>query len=103
MAITKAQARRVRQPTFVGDLEVTGTLSANPSVEILELSSIAEKITVQSSGTLAGNLEISVNGTDWLAATAFVATTIVSYNTHLIRLVRVTRTGGTGRLHLIAR
>ena len=102
MAITKIQARKVRQPVLEGDLAITSILDGTTTTDTMILSSVAEAITVQSDGTLAGNITFSVNGTDFFGSTVFTATTPVTYNTHLIRLIKVTRTGGTGRLHLIA-
>lgn len=103
MAVTKIQARKVRQPVLIGDLNVSGTLDATTTVEILELSSVAEKVTVQSDGTLAGNVEFSINGLNFFGSTAFVATIPVTYSSNLVRLVKITRTSGTGKLHLVAR
>jgi hypothetical protein len=102
MAISKAQARKVRQPTLVGDLELTDLLNASNTSEVIELSNVSEKVTIQSDGTLAGTVEFSTNGTDFYGSTAFTATVPLTYNTHLVRVVRVTRTGGAGRLHLVA-
>ena len=63
---------------------------------------VAQKITVQSTGTLAGNIEISANGTDFVSGGAFVANTPTSYTTHLCVAVRITRTGGTGKASVLA-
>lgn len=102
MAVSKQQARKVRQPVLTGDLFLTGTLDGTTLTEIVLLSSVAEKISVQSDGSLAGTVEFSINGTDFFGSAAFVATVPISYNTHLVRAVRVTQTGGTGKLHLLA-
>lgn len=103
MAISKQQARKVRQPVLVGDHNVSAELSASATSETILLSSIAEKVTVQSSGNLAGNVEFSVNGVDFFGSTAFTANTPVTYSTHLVRVIKITWTSGTGRLHLVAR
>jgi len=103
MAVTKQQARKVRQSVLIGDLYLTSILDAITTVEVFELSSISEKVTIQSDSTLAGTIEFSTNGTDFYGSTAFVATVPITYSTHLVRVVKVTRTGGSGRLHLVAR
>lgn len=102
MAVSKQQARKVRQPVLTGDLFLSGTLDGTTTTEIIYLSSVAEKITVQSDGTLAGTVEFSVNGTDFFGSAAFAAITPVSYNVHLARVIRVTRSSGTGKLHVLA-
>jgi hypothetical protein len=103
MAVTKPQARKVRQPVLIGDMHVTKVLDGTNTVEIIELSSVAEKFTVQSSDTLDGSLEVSVNGVDYVGIGNFFAGTLVSYNSHLIMKVKVTRTAGSGKLSLVAR
>jgi hypothetical protein len=103
MAITKAQASKVRQPTKVGDQQSTGTLDGTTTTETIQLGIVAEKVTVQSDGTLAGNVQFSTNGVDFYTTTAFTATTPVTYSTHLITAIKVTRTGGTGKLSISAR
>lgn len=103
MAVSKIQARKVRQPVLIGDLAISTTLDATTTTDIIELSSIAEKVTIQSDGTLAGNVEFSINGINFFSSTAFTATTPVTYSTNLIRVIKVTRTGGSGKLHIVAR
>ena len=103
MAITKEQARKVRQPVLTSDLSLSIALDGTTTVDTRILSIVAEKITVQSDGTLAGTVEFSVNGTDFFGSVAFVATVPISYSTNLVRVVKITRTGGSGKLHLVAR
>ena len=103
MAVTKIQARKVRQPTLVGDLAISKALDAVTTSDIIELSSVADKVTVQSDGSLAGTVEFSINGVDFFGSAAFTATAPLSYSTHLVRLIKVTRTGGAGKLHIVAR
>lgn len=102
MAITKAQARKVRQPTLSGDYALSAALDAAMLVDIVSLSCASQMITVQSDGNLAGTIEISINGQNFGAPIAFAANVMVSYSTNLVRVIRVTRTGGAGRLHVAA-
>ena len=102
MAVTKQQARKVRQPVLTGDHFLSGTLNGTITTEIVLLSSIANKITVQGDGDLAGTVEFSVNGVDFFGSTAFLAVTPLSYNTHLVRAIKITRVTGTGKLHILA-
>ena len=103
MAITKSQARKVRQPELIGDLAVSASLNGTTTVDIITLSSIAEKITIQSSGTLAGTVEFSTNGVNFYTSTAFAANVPLTYSTHLVRVIKITRISGSGQLHLVAR
>lgn len=103
MAVTKIQARKVRQPVLIGDLAISKTLDAIITTDIVELSSVAEKVAVQSDGTLAGTVEFSINGVTFFGSTAFTAGAAVTYSTNLVRVIKITRTGGTGKLHIVAR
>lgn len=102
MAITKTQARKVRQPVLTGDYSLSETLDAATTQETLTLSLAAEKVTVQSDGNLAGTVEFSVNGVNFFSSTAFTATTPVTYSANLVRVIRITRTSGAGKLHILA-
>jgi hypothetical protein len=103
MAITKEQARKVRQPVVTGDLALSVSLSASATTETKILSISAEKVSWQSDGTLAGNIEFSIDGVTFFGSTAFTAGVPGSYSTHLVRAIKITRTGGTGKLHVLAR
>jgi hypothetical protein len=107
MAVTKQQARKVRQPVVISDHAITGVLDGTTTQEVLVLSIVAERMTVQSDGTLAGNLEVSVNGTNWHSAGSFLANALTNATfsgpDHLFRAVRITRTGGSGKLHLVVK
>ena len=102
MAITKEQARKVRQPVSTGDLSLTISLDAVTTSEIKSLSISAEKISWVSDGTLAATVEFSIDGVTFFGSVAAAVAVPGSYNTHLVRAVRVTRTAGTGKLHLLA-
>lgn len=104
MAITKAQARKVRQPSLIGDIAMTAVLDVTTTSEIVEFSCVAEKVSFQADGDLAGNVEFSIDGVNYKHTTAIGATNvIVTFNTHMCKSIKVTRTGGTGRLHILAR
>ena len=103
MAITKQQARMVRQPTLVGDIEATPILDGTNTTAIIELTSVAEKVSFQSSGDLAGNIEFSINGITFYGSTAFTAGVPGTYSTNLTKVVKVTRTGGSGKLSILGR
>lgn len=106
MAISKVQARKVRQPVVVSDHAVTTVLDATNTTEIITLSIVAEKITVQSTGTLAGDVTVSVDGVNFETGVSFVANTMANHGfngtVHLIRVVKITRTSGSGQLHIVA-
>lgn len=102
MAVTKSQARKVRQPTLPGDMEITSTLSAT-GTEVVELSAVAEKVTFQSSGTLAYSYELSANGKNWSTPVAVAANALSTASTHLAKMVRITWTSGSGKVTILAR
>lgn len=84
------------------NIVATGTLDATTTQEIVVLPIAASKITVQSTGDLAGTFEVSINGSDWESSTAFLDGVMGSYSTHIVGSVRVTRTGGSGKLIIAA-
>lgn len=99
---TKKQATRNRQHVMTGQKGLTGNLDATTTTEIVMLGMVAQKITVQGTGTLAGTIEVSANGTDFVSAGAFAVATLTSYNTHNCVAVRITRTGGSGKASVLA-
>ena len=102
MAITKEQARKVRQPTLIGDEHITHLMSGAGSMDI-ELSAIAEKVTMQSSDTLAYTYAVSANGKNFSAPVAGSANTLVTYSASLVKVVRIAWTSGAGRVTILAR
>jgi hypothetical protein len=103
MAVTKEQARKVRQPVHTGDLSLSIALDGTTTIDTRILSIVAEKVSWQSDASLAGTIEFSINGTDFFGSVVFAATVPGSYSTHLIRAIKITRTGGAGKLHLLAK
>lgn len=99
---TKKESNRARQAVMAGQKGLTGVLDATTTIEVIKLGMVAQKITVQGTGTLAGNFEVSANGTDFVSGGAFTVAGLTSYNTHNIVAVRITRTGGTGRASVLA-
>lgn len=99
---TKKDVQQVRQNIASGQREYTEELSASVTVEVLKMAGGMSRVTVQSTGDLAGTVEFSVNGQDFFGSTAFTANTPVTYSAHNFNAIRVTRTGGTGRLAIAA-
>jgi hypothetical protein len=87
---------------MAGDKVLTGTLDGTTTTETVQLGVVAQKITVQGTGTLAGNIEVSANGTDFVSAGAFTTAALTTYSTHLCVAVKITRTGGTGQASILA-
>jgi len=94
--ISKKKSTGVRQRVFAGDKQPTQVLDATTTTETLELGMVAQKITVQSTGTLAGDVLVSANGTNFVSAGSFTAGALFSYNTHSCVAVRINRTSGSG-------
>lgn len=104
MGLSKKDARRLRQPTLVGDMQVTGTLDGTTTTETLTLSCVAEKVSFQADGDLAGTVEFSIDGINFKNSTAIGATNaIVTFNTHMVKVLKVTRSGGSGKLHVLGK
>jgi hypothetical protein len=101
---TRRQAlQKFQNPVDTTDSRVTGLMDATNTVEIIELAIDAEKVSFQADGSLAGTVEFSISGIDYVNSTAIGgANAIVTFNTHMVSSLRVTRTGGSGKLHVLA-
>lgn len=99
---TRKDVQQVRQNIATGQRDYTNELSASSTTEIIKLAGAMSKVTVQSTDTLAGTIEFSVNGRDFFGSTAFAATVPVTYSTNNFNSIRVTRTAGTGKLAIAA-
>lgn len=97
-AIKRAEAQQKRQQVGIGDVQSI-QISADGDYE-LELGIVAEKISFQVTGTLAGTVSFSLTGVDYKNPTAIGATNaIVTYSTSLAKKVKITTTGGgSGRI-----
>jgi len=102
MSIVKKESKKLRQATATGDAISTSLLDAVNTSEIITLSTVASKITFQSSGTLAFDYTVSANGINFVAGASVAANTLASYNTHNVIAVTITRTAGAGRVSILA-
>jgi hypothetical protein len=103
MAYSKLQANKVRQQVRNDEMQVTSTLDGTTTSQVLSLSLVAQKVSIQASGTLAGTIEVSLDGVQWTNSTAIGAVgVIVTYSTSLVRHVKVLRSGGSGTLTVAA-
>jgi hypothetical protein len=98
MSYSSKETLKTRQKVTIGTKTATGTLDGTTTIEYISFSHPVSKLSVQSTGNLAGTIEMSINGVDWFTSTPFVAITPVSYSAHNISAVKVTRTSGTGTL-----
>lgn len=101
MAISKQQARTTKHAVLAGEEQLSTTLDGTTTVYVFELTGPSQKVTVQTSGTLAITAEYSCNGSTFFGSQAAAAGVPVSYSTHVVAVVRVTRTAGTGRVSLL--
>jgi len=84
-----------------GSKLVSKTLEMAADQDVLQLGSVASKISYQSSGTLVATVEVSLNGSNWVSAGAdSTAAAIVSFDAHNSIAVRVTWVSGSGKIHL---
>lgn len=103
MSYTKKETQRARQNVTVGTKLVTQVLDATNPVEILHFGGAIARVTFQATDSLAGTVEFSVNGTNWFGSTAIPgANAPQTYTTNNFNSMRVTRTGGTGKLAIAA-
>ena len=102
MAISKQQAQATKQAVKLGQSYVTGTLDGTTSVEDVKLAYPAQKVSFQGSADLAGNLTFSLDGVNFGNSTAIAGTNgVATYSTHMVAVIRVTRTGGTGKVCIV--
>ena len=100
---TRADVERLYSPIQQHGIKaITGTLDASITEEIKVFGDVAAKVSLQASGTLVCTVDVSVNGQDWIQIAVGVdSTAIVSYDVHNIAAMRITRTAGEGKLHIL--
>lgn len=97
MAYSKKDVASVKQPIRTGEKIISSVLDASITTEIIEFGDVASKVSFQASGDLAGNVEFSLDGENFKNTTAIGASNaIVSFNTHNVSAVKITRSGGSG-------
>lgn len=101
--LTRKEVMQGMRKPFHGDFITTDTLDATTTVEILQIANPGEIIAWQRKGTLAGTVEFSLNGEDFVDSTAFNSTAVGSHSTYPVRFIRVTRTAGEGKLVIVSR
>jgi hypothetical protein len=99
----KKEVQLIQQKTSQGVRLVSGQLDGTTTSEIIKLGTVAEQISVQTTGTLVINFDVSINGTDYVGITAASAASIATYSTSLAVSVRLTRTAGAGTAVIVAR
>lgn len=101
-AIQKAQSRQTRQSVSIGDIQSVA-ITGNGDYA-LELSVVAEKVSFQATGSVAGTIAFSLDGENFKNPTALVASNgIGTYTTSLAKVVKITVSGGTGRVVVAAK
>lgn len=102
MGLTSKQASKLRQKITTSEKISSSTLDGTTTTETITLGIVAQKITVQSTGDLAGNISVSANGVDFVAAGSFTDGALLTYSTHLCIAIKIDRTGGSGKLAILA-
>lgn len=99
---TRTDLERLYSPLSQHVKSVTEVLDGSNTEEIKLFADVCGKISIQASDTLVCDVEVSINGVDWVAlATGVNKSAIVSYDTHNVSSLKITRTAGTGRLHIL--
>ena len=104
MAISKEQARKVRQATREGDEHRSITISAAPTTDTIEFSIVAEKVSYQAIDPLmTATVTVSADGINFIAGTDLTAGAIITYSAHMIKAIKFVRTAGAGQIVVLAR
>lgn len=99
-----AEAKAIRQKVDVKSKVISSLLNATTTTQDIELAIVGQKITVQADGDLTYTILISINGENYLAGAVITTTSaneIASYTTHLVSNIRITRTGGSGKVTIL--
>jgi hypothetical protein len=93
---TKKQSRFARQLTKNSDLAQTSALdTVSNTTEIVELSIVAQKVTVSTTNGMAGTVAFSMDGENYTTPVA-ISSTPLTYSTNLVTLVKIVCTSGAG-------
>lgn len=103
MAYNKKEIAALKQKVLTGTKVATNTLDGTVTTEIIKFPEPVSKFSVQSTGNLAGDVTVSVNGEDFVTGVSFTAGALASYNTHNVSAIKVTRTSGSGTLAIAAK
>jgi len=100
--ITKKQIETMYNPGSQNGVKTaTKILDGSTLVEIIKFGDVVAKLTVQSTDSLVCDVTVSINGTDFITAlTGVDNSALQSYELHNVTTIKVTRTAGTGRLHI---
>jgi len=104
MGYSKEEVQQITQRTRNGENRISETLDASNAEEIITLADVTEKVTFQGTGDLAGNLEFSLDGENFSNTTAIAASNaLVTFNTHMIKAIKITRSSGSGKVIIAAK
>jgi len=104
MTLERRQREKVTQQVKIGSRLSSVALDGTTTTDTITFGTVAEKVTFQADGDLAGTVEFSVDGKTWDDSTAIgAANVMVSYSTHNVTSMRVTRSGGSGKLFVAAK
>ncbi len=98
MSYSKKEIRKVKQATLTGFETGSYPLDDITTEEIVELACPASKVTVQSTGTLAFDWAVSVNGEDFVTVGSVAAAALASYSSNIVSSIKFTRTAGSGKV-----
>ena len=101
--ITSQVARKVRDPVFTGDKQISCTLSSTGTYTF-ELTIPSDYFTLQSSGTLTYTWAVSANGTTYGSSSSTIAAGAFSTYTgpDVIANIQITWVSGSGQVTILA-
>lgn len=100
MAISKKQINSKLRSVGFGEILVTETLDATNTEEILTIANPSGQLSFQRNGDLECTVDFSLNGQDYPAGLQLVIAdaTIYNFSTSVVKVLKVTRTAGSGKL-----
>lgn len=92
---------RIRQRQDNTALHRTVALSASPSVDVIRLDIVAQKVTIQLDSGLTASADGSIDGVQFFTLGSF-SSGVLTYSTNLIKHVKITRSAGSGKATILA-
>ena len=80
----------------------TVDLDGTTTEDVVQLGISASKVSFQRQGNLTATIEFSLNGEDFQDSTNISNAAIGSYDTHIVTVVKITRTDGEGSVVVAA-
>lgn len=98
--------KRIRERFDATALHRTKTLDGTTTIDIVKLDVVAQKISVSVPSTVTVTIEASIDSVKWVQLAAAQSNVVYTYGDtvgdQLVKLIRVTRTAGSGQVTVAA-